>query len=1156
MILIGGNMSVILRPVDLDDKYTLDSGQIFITGTQALVRLPMMQWRLDQKNGLTTAGFISGYRGSPLGGFDQALWKAKSYLKDHKIEFQPGINEDLGATAVWGSQQVHLSPQAKVQGVFGMWYGKGPGVDRTGDVLKHANFAGTAPHGGVLALAGDDHACKSSTLPHQSEYAFVDAFIPTIHPATVQDVLDLGLYGWALSRYAGVWVGFKMLSDTVDTAASVSVDLNRINIKIPQDFDLPPKGLNLRWPDAPLDQERRMYDYKLKAIPAFVRANSLDQKVWSYPRARIGLISVGKGYLELRQALTDLGIDEAAAQLLGINLYKVVVSWPLEPQGIIEFCRGLDHVIVVEEKRPLIENQLKDLLYHLPADQRPQIYGKFDPEGQPLLPSVYELNSQKISACLARVWQSKPGFDSYRDRFRHALENNQQKDTFEAKLLRLPYYCSGCPHNTSTTQLPEGSRALAGIGCHYMATWIDHRTTTFTQMGGEGVPWIGAAPFTDEKHIFANLGDGTYYHSGLLAIRAAVAAQVNITYKILYNDAVAMTGGQPVDGPLTVGDITQQLYAERIRRIAVITDQPDKYPSDANFAPGVTIHHRDDLQKVQEELKITPGTTVLIYDQTCAAEKRRRRKRGLMEDPNRRIFINQSVCEGCGDCGQKSNCLSVIPVETEWGRKRSIDQSTCNKDFSCVNGFCPSFVSVIDGKIKKPKESQTPTELFEKLPEPHPLTLSDTPYNIFITGVGGTGVTTIGSLLGMAAHLEGKGCSIVDMAGLAQKGGAVVSHLKIAASPDKIHATRVASLGADLILGFDLVVTASPEGLDKIAPGKTHVVVNAYQTITGHFTKNPNYVFPESEMEQDIRTKVGKGHVDFVKAQDLATNLMGDSVMTNPLMVGYAVQKGLIPLSPQSIVEAIRLNGVAINENIRAFNWGRLAAEDLATVENIAHQNKPVDEDHILSESTEDMIQRRVAFLTSYQNASYGQLYQETMTAVKAKENTLGSDRLTKIIAQTLYRLMAYKDEYEVARLYTNGDFERRLQHQFEGPVKLKFHLAPPLISRRNDKGELIKRTFGGWMIYVFKVIAKLKFLRGTAFDIFGYTSERRLERQWIQDYLSAIKIIISKVTPENFEAVCSLMALPQQIRGYGHVKEKAHNEIKKLWSKELSSWI
>lgn len=1148
-------MSKIVRQVDLEDKYTLDSGQVFITGTQALVRLPMMQRRLDQKNGLNTAGFISGYRGSPLGGFDQALWKARQYLENYNIQFQPGINEDLGATAVWGSQQVHLSPQATVEGVFSMWYGKGPGVDRTGDVFKHANFAGTARYGGVLALAGDDHACKSSTLPHQSEYAFVDAFIPVIHPANVQDVIDLGLYGWALSRYAGVWVGFKMLSDTVDTAASVSVDLERFRIRLPEDFDLPAGGLSLRWPDAPVDLERRMHEYKMKAIPAFVRANNLDQLIWKHKDARIGLIAVGKGYMELRQALSDLGIDEKAAGKLGINLYKVVVSWPLEAERIREFCRDLDHVIVIEEKRPLIEGQLKEILYSLSADERPVILGKQDRHNQPLLPSVYELTSQKIASALAQAWRDMPGFESFREIFSRVIDLESQKNTAEAKLLRLPYYCSGCPHNTSTIQLPEGSRAVAGIGCHYMATWIDHRTTTFTQMGGEGVPWVGIAPFTKENHIFANLGDGTYYHSGLLAIRASVAAKVNITYKILYNDAVAMTGGQPVDGPLTVGDVTQQLYAERVRRIAVVSDQPEKYPRNANFAPGVTIHHRRDLMQVQEELKNIPGTTALIYDQTCAAEKRRRRKRGLMEDPNRRIFINETVCEGCGDCGKKSNCLSVVPLETEWGRKRAIDQSSCNKDYSCVNGFCPSFVSVVDGKIRRPEASHTPEDLFASLPQPKEPDLSSGPYSIFITGVGGTGVTTIGALLGMAAHLEGKGCSVVDMAGLAQKGGAVVSHLRIAQNPSDIYATRVAARGADLLLGFDIVVTASPDGLEKIKSGHTQVVVNSHQSITGHFTKDPDYVFPESAMQNDIIQTAGKDCVDFIEAQEIATNLMGDSIMTNLFMVGYALQKGLLPLSPESITEAIQLNGVAVRDNTMAFNWGRLAATDMIAVQGFAHKGNPVDPDHQISESVGELIERRARFLEDYQNRAYADLYHQTMERVRQSEITLGTDKLTRIIAQSLYRLMAYKDEYEVARLYTDGNFIRRLKQQFDGDVKLVFHLAPPLLARKNSRGELQKITFGSWMMGAFKVLSKFKFLRGTAFDIFGYSAERRMERQWIADYLSAIDRVLAKVNRETLEKACTLMELPQKVRGYGHVKAHNHEQIKPLWEQALTEW-
>lgn len=1149
-------MSSLIRNVSLDDKYTLDSGHVFITGTQALVRLPMVQRRLDIQQGLNTAGFISGYRGSPLGGFDQALWKAKKYLETHQIKFQPGINEDLGATAVWGSQQVHLSPGHQVDGVFGMWYGKGPGVDRTGDVFKHANFAGSSRLGGVLALVGDDHACKSSTLPHQSEYALVDAFMPVFHPATVQDIIDLGIYGWALSRFSGLWVGFKLLSDTVDTAASVAIDLERYQVKLPDDFMLPPGGLSLRWPDAPMDQEYRLHEYKLKAAAAFIKINQLNRPIWNSKKARIGFIAAGKGYLELRQALENFGIDEAQASHLGLNLFKVVVSWPLEPSSLLDFCDGLEEIFVVEEKRPLIESQLKQILYHFPASHRPHIVGKTTEFGEPLLPSTYELTSQKIAVAVAKRLYNKPGFGSYREKFDAVIDAYRNQETAQAKLIRLPYYCSGCPHNTSTTQLPEGSRAMAGIGCHYMATWIDHRTQTFTQMGGEGVPWIGAAPFTSENHIFSNLGDGTYYHSGLLAIRAAIAAKVNITYKILYNDAVAMTGGQPVDGSLTVADITRQVHAEGVQRIAVVSDDVKKYPKDVGFASGTTVHHRDDLPSVQENLKKWPGTSILIYDQTCAAEKRRRRKRRLMEDPNRRIFINETVCEGCGDCGKKSNCLSIVPQTTEWGRKRAIDQSSCNKDFSCVKGFCPSFVSVVDGQVRRPEAASTPEELFKNLPAPSSISL-ERPYNIFITGVGGTGVTTVGSLIGMAAHIEGKGCSVVDMAGLAQKGGAVVSHLRISQQPDHIFATRVSYGEADLILGFDLVVTAGAEGLGKVKPNHTKLLVNDYQSITGQFTKNPDYVFPAQAMKNDIIQKANDPQcVEFLEATHLATDLMGDSIMTNLFIVGYALQKGFIPVSFEALKEAIGLNGVAIDDNIKALNWGRLAATDFEKVKEFAMQSKPIDPDHVLSESLDEMIARRAQFLTDYQNHAYAQQYRDFIHKIRIVESSLESEQFSRAATQSLYRLMAYKDEYEVARLYTDGHFMRRLQQEFSGKIKLQFHLAPPLSSRKDPQtGELKKMTFGPWIFKAFHVLAKMKKLRGTRWDIFGYTAERKMERQLIQQFKMIVEKILPNLTVENLGLATEISEKFQRIRGFGHVKLKNYQDAMESINKLLTEY-
>lgn len=1145
-----------LRPLNLDDKYNQEEGQIFLNGTQALVRLPLMQHRLDQQKGLNTAGFISGYRGSPLGGFDQALWRARAHLKKHHIHFTPGVNEDLGATAVWGSQQVHLSPQATVDGVFAMWYGKGPGVDRTGDVFKHANAAGSSALGGVLALAGDDHACKSSTMPHQSEYAFMDAFMPVMHPANIQDVLDLGLYGWALSRYAGVWVGFKVISDTVDTVASVSVGRDRCHIRIPENFVFPRGGVNLRWPDNPIEQEKRLHQVKLPAAAAFIQANTLNRVVWPIlengesTKPRIGFVSVGKGYLDLRQAFEDLGIDATTAHELGISLFKVTVSWPLEPSSILDFCQGLEEVIVVEEKRPVIENQIKDILYHCPAHRRPRVIGKVGENGEPVFPTTYELNVRLIAGVVAQRLSKFSGFERLHDIFSKAIMDAQKQSNFQAKLLRLPFYCSGCPHNTSTTQLPEGSRAVAGIGCHYMATWIDHRTQTFTQMGGEGVPWIGAAPFTNEKHIFANLGDGTYFHSGILAIRAAVAANVNLTYKILYNDAVAMTGGQHIDGTLSVADVTYQLQAEGVKHIAVVSDDIQKYKNQPqDFARGTTVHHRDQLMQVQEKFKEIPGVSAIVYDQTCAAEKRRRRKRKLMEDPNRRIFINEAVCEGCGDCGKKSNCLSVVPIETEWGRKRGIDQSSCNKDFSCVNGFCPSFVSVIGGQLHQPKAADTPVDLFAQLPEPmaHPLT--DRAYNIFITGVGGTGVITIGSLLGMAAHLEQKGCSVVDMAGLAQKGGAVVSHVKLAEDMAFIHATRVAEESADLLLGFDLVVSSGAEALGKVKPGHTYAVMNSDQSITSHFTQNPDYVFPAAGMRDDIIAAVGLERSSFIDATKIAKTLMGDSIMANLFLVGYALQKGLIPLSRRAIEAAIRLNNVAVEANITAFNWGRLASVDRTTIDAFMALESGDQSENKPSASLDEKIQRRQLFLTDYQDEDYAQRYLDLVTRVREHDQQVrgeGPLGITDTVAQTYFRLLAYKDEYEVARLYTNGQFMKRLRQQFDGDFKLIFHLAPPLISKRDPRTkELKKRAFGPWVFKIFKVLAKLKVLRGTFLDIFGYTAERQMERQLIVDFEKLVDLVLPHINEKNYENIEKLMQLPQMIRGFGHVKEKNFHEVK-----------
>ncbi|MGC2198569.1 MAG: indolepyruvate ferredoxin oxidoreductase family protein [Stellaceae bacterium] len=1135
-----------LAPVTLDDKYTLEKGRIYLTGTQALVRLPMMQRQRDAAAAFNTGCFISGYRGSPLGGLDQALWNARRFIEHNHIRFQPAINEELGATAVWGSQQIGLFPGAIYDGVFAMWYGKGPGVDRSGDALKHGNAAGSAPHGGVLLLAGDDHTCKSSTLPHQSEYAFMDACIPVLNPSGVQEILDLGLYGWAMSRYSGCWIAFKTIAETVDSSASVEIGPERIQITLPDDFEMPPGGLNIRWPDQPLEQEYRLHKYKLYAALAFARANRLDRIVIDSPRPRFGIVTTGKSYLDVRQALDDLGIDDKHAAEIGFRLYKVAMSWPLEREGIRHFAEGLEEILVIEEKRAVIENQFKEQLYNWREDVRPRIIGKFDENRNWILPSNGELTPAQIARVIAQRIARFHTSPRIAERLSFLEAKERQLGGNVVPFSRTPYFCSGCPHNTST-KVPEGSRALAGIGCHYLAQFMDRSTATFTQMGGEGVPWIGQAPFTETQHVFANLGDGTYTHSGILAIRAAVAAQVNITYKLLFNDAVAMTGGQPIDGGLTVPMLTRQLAAEGVRRIAVVTDEPEKYPAGVDFAPGVKVRRRDDLDAVQRELREITGVTAIVYDQTCAAEKRRRRKRGRFPDPAKRVVINDLVCEGCGDCSKTSNCLSVVPIETEYGRKRAIDQSSCNKDFSCVEGFCPSFVTVHGGKLRQRPPADLGEENLPPLPEPaHPAL--DEPYGILVTGIGGTGVVTIGALLGMAAHLEHKGCTVLDMTGLAQKGGAVYSHIRIASSPSEIHAVRIAAGGARLLLGCDLVVSGSADALSKLRPSYSRAIVNMHETITGDFTRNPDLKLPSRDFTGSIAAAAGEDGTEFLDATRIATGLLGDSIATNLFMLGYAYQRGAVPVSAEAIDRAIALNGVAVDFNQRAFRWGRRAAVDLALVAARAMPAAAVPESHRISETLDEVIERRVAFLTEYQNAAYAARYRAIVGRVRSAEtaNLAGSTVLTDTVARALFKLMAYKDEYEVARLYTDTDFLKRVAERFEGEYRLNFHLAPPHFAERDPQsGHFRKSAYGPWMLSVFRVLAKLRRLRGTPLDIFAVSEERRIDRQLIAEYEARIEEILADLSPANHKTAIELAALPLEIRGFGHVKQANIEHVK-----------
>jgi indolepyruvate ferredoxin oxidoreductase len=1141
--------------ISLNDKWTLERGRAFMTGTQALIRLPMMQRERDVAAGLNTAGYITGYRGSPVTSVDMTAVKAKKYLDAHHVKFHPGMNEDLAATAVWGTQQTNLFKDAKYDGVFSMWYGKGPGVDRCGDVFKHANNAGSAKFGGVLVLAGDDHAAKSSSTAHQSDHILNACGIPVLYPASVQEYIDYGLHAWAMSRYTGLWVSMKCVTDIIESGAVVDFDPDRVQIVTPTDFVMPDTGLNIRWPDTILDQEVRMNSFKWYAALAYARANKLNKIIWDSPKPKIGIITAGKSYLDTRQALADLGIDEQAAADIGIRLYKIGMTWPLESEGVHQFAKGLDEILVVEEKRQILEYALKEELYNLPDGQRPRVVGKFDDTGEWsnkdgaghghwLLPATYELNPALIARAIAsRISHYCAG---------HPVEQRvKERIAFlEAKELvlknvgtkpnpdtdRTPYFCSGCPHNSST-KVPEGSRALAGIGCHYMVLWMDRETSTFTHMGAEGVTWVGQAPFTNEKHVFTNLGDGTYFHSGILAIRAAVAAKVNITYKILFNDAVAMTGGQEFDGPLDPGMISRQIAAEGVGPIIVVTDEPEKYPDDYKWAEGVTVRHRSELMDVQRELRDCPGVSAMIYDQTCASEKRRRRKRNEYPDPAKRAVINEAVCEGCGDCSVQSNCLSVEPLETELGRKRQINQSSCNKDFSCVTGFCPSFVTVEGGALKKPKKAATGDAAPPLLPSPV-LPATTQPYGILITGIGGTGVVTVGQILAMAAHVEGKGAIVLDMSGLAQKGGPVMSHVRLADHQADLHSTRVGTGSADLVIGCDLIVTASRDALSRMGEGRTFAAINSTGSSTAAFVKNPDWQFPGATSQSEIVRACGADRVDFVDAGKIATALMGDSIATNMFMLGYAWQQGHVPLTEASIMKAIELNGVAVGFNKSAFTWGRTAAHDLPSLVKMTTPAKVIEFKR--TQTLDDIVKRRVELLTAYQDAGYAGQYKAFVDQVRAEEAKLGKGtRLAEAVARYFYKLMAYKDEYEVARLYTDGAFKEKIAGMFEGDITLKFHLAPPLFAKHDKEGHLVKQEFGPWMMKAFGLMAKLKGLRGGPLDIFGYTAERRMERALVKEYRQTVGALLSKLNADNLSQAVAIASIPEDIRGYGHVKER-----------------
>ena len=1178
-----------LQTVTLDDKYALDYGHAFMSGVQALVKLPMLQRVRDQRVGKNTAGFISGYRGSPLGTYDQSLQKAEKYLKAHHVVFQPGVNEELAATAIWGTQQLGFAPKGsnKYDGVFGIWYGKGPGVDRCSDVFKHANMAGTTPWGGVIAVAGDDHISKSSTAAHQSDHIFKACGTPVFFPANVQEILDLGIHAFAMSRFSGVWAGMKTIQEIVESSATAMIDPDRVQIKIPTDFVMPPGGLHIRWPDHALEQEARLFDYKWYAALAYIRANRLNYNVIEGPNDRLGLIASGKAYNDTRQALLDLGLDDATCRRVGVRLHKVGVVWPLEAQLTREFATGLQEILVVEEKRQVIEYQLKEGLYNWRSDVRPRVLGKYNeaesdasgfgsggewglpnPHANTLLRANADLSPAIIARAIAQRLKllgvdgdiaarldTQLAILAAKESAMQALDISRAKAEIKTG-DRQPWFCSGCPHNTST-KVPEGSRAMAGIGCHFMTVWMDRATVGFTQMGGEGVPWVGQQPFSNEQHMFANLGDGTYFHSGLLAVRQSIAAGVNITYKILYNDAVAMTGGQQVgerpEGHSVV-QIAQSMRAEGAVKIVVVTDEPEKYQG-VELAQGVAVHHRDELDTIQKAFREIKGTTVIIYDQTCATEKRRRRKRGTLVDPAKRVVINELVCEGCGDCSVQSNCVSVEPLETEFGRKRQINQSTCNKDFSCVKGFCPSFVTVEGGKLrKKAKGGATAVGDSTALPAPALPALGDNAWGIIVAGVGGTGVITIGQLLGVAAHLEGKGIVTQDAGGLAQKGGATWSHVLIAATQDDIRTTRVSMAAADLVIGCDPIVVAGKETALRMRAGRTHVALNSHSAPTAGFVANPNWVNPGEQCLVEIAQAVGDDGVGTFDADAIAVQFLGDSIFTNPIMLGYAWQKGWIPLELASLERAIELNAVAVEANKTAFAWGRKAALDWPAVQKLLNPGQVVQFSLPVKASLEAMVTKRVDYLTGYQNAAYAEQYAGFVDRVRrAEEGLVGAAPadlpLTQAVARYLFKLMAYKDEYEVARLHTDTAFLSKVATQFEGDFKLHYHLAPPLSAPRNAAGELQKRKFGPSVQTAFRFLAPLKVLRGGLFDVFGHTTERREERFLAQEYRAALETILPKLNAGNRNAATAFARVPEQIRGFGHVKARHMAAARQQWS-------
>jgi len=1134
--------------IKLEDKYKLEDGIRFLTGSQALVRLPLVQIRRDKRKNLKTACYISGYRGSPLGGYDQQILKNSDLLKANNIYFQPGINEELAATSLWGTQQSNLRGEGKYDGVFGIWYGKGPGVDRAGDALKHVNLAGTSKNGGVLALMGDDHICESSTTSHQSEFAMIDAMIPFFNPSGVQEILDYGLYGIHLSRLSGCWIGIKCVHDNVSSGATVDLNENRISLNNVANEIFPKNGLNIRLNDTPQDKEHRLHYYKIKVVKEFCKINKLNKIIYNSPNPKIGIISTGKSYLDTKEALDKIGIDENLAKEIGIKLLKIAMPWPLENSIIEEFAEGLEKIIVVEEKRSLIESQIKEILFN--AKNNIRIVGKTDEQNNDLFLSSGSLDPGEIAIKLYQLIKHLHSSDVFQKKvniINDLIKNNNNL----LNIKRTPYFCSGCPHNTST-KIPENSRAITGISCAYLVQNMERNNEGFTQMGSEGASWVGESLFSNNEHIFQNMGDGTYIHSGILSIRHAVAAKTKMTFKILYNDAVALTGGQALDGLPTVAQMSRQLESEGVKEIAIITDQPTKYQSNEKFSNNSKVYHRKQIINVQIKLSKINETTAIIYDQTCAAEKRRRIKKSLLPEPNKKIFINEEVCEGCGDCGIQSNCISIVPVETEYGRKRQIDQSNCNTDYSCVDGFCPSFVSIVgDVRLKKNNDNSLIDRINSNITEPI-LPEIQKSYGIMIAGIGGTGVVTIGAILATAAQIDGKGSGVLDMTGLAQKGGAVKSFLRIFNDPKEISTIRLSYGDTNLLLGFDLLVSNDDEVLKTLNKQKTKSIINSDEIMTGEFTRDKNFFLPFDKMKENLINIIGKNNISFMPSNTIANKILGDSILSNMFIVGNAYQSGLIPIRADSIEQAIKLNFVSVEENINAFRLGRHSKNMEKELLNLIYKKEKIK-----TNFNEKFIDR-YNFLIKYQNKRYADKYKALVDYVKKYEEklNLGKNSFSNTVAMNYFKLMSYKDEYEVARLYSNKEFINKITDTFDGDFKINFHLAPPIFYKKDKvTGNPLKMNFGFWIMILFKFISIFKFLRGTYFDIFGYLDERKIERLLIKNYEQRILEICPKLTIDNYTLAVEIASIPDQIRGFGHIKKKNIEIAKSCEVKLMSSF-